>query len=455
MSGGPTPAGRRCPGRLLNGVVPGIALSAIVIAFGATFGLPSSAGAAGITPCAAAPSGPIVTRDGEATLSRTVAGRKMFRRAGVKTSLVRPANSLTGWPAFPVKKVSFAAVSRVQLNGGLRFSRGKRRVTASNLVVVVPRNKRRAVTVTAKLSGRKLVLLKLAGGTRKIRDKRGELDLLGFRGSLGAAAAKRLNQRLGIARRPASKRLRPGVKADRFDLNATYFVSSPKDPVAETPIEPAVKAEPAGALPISAAPGQVAIRWELRDSWINYVNTGETPKPADGATAGDPRPPKNLVYDFSFPFTSGWTTTDPDASSGGETQIYGSGSLAFRFCEHFVNFKVANPEIELGGADDSRMIFRVDGADSTAFPNLRAVMVKLVPDPATQRQVSTTGEVTTVTWTRIPGYIPAEGTGIFAGFYPAWDPANGAPGSGYTEATRPDRFGFLSLTYTVPAEETP
>ncbi len=42
--------------------------------------------------------------------------------------------------------------------------------------------------------------------------------------------------------------------------------------------------------------------------------------------------------------------------------------------------------------------------------------------------------------------MPAEGTGIFAGFYPAFSPDY----EGQPQTERPDRFGYFSITYTFP-----
>ena len=89
----------------------------------------------------------------------------------------------------------------------------------------------------------------------------------------------------------------------------------------------------------------------------------------------------------------------------------------------------------------------VNRADGTAFPDRRAIMVKLMPGRAAGHTEIDNGDGTkTIAYDRIPGYIPAEGTGLFAGFYPSYDPSF----DGGDQASRPDRFGHLSLTYTVP-----
>ncbi|MDQ2623494.1 MAG: HtaA domain-containing protein, partial [Actinomycetota bacterium] len=171
---------------------------------------------------------------------------------------------------------------------------------------------------------------------------------------------------------------------------------------------------------------------------------GQGTSVSGGATADAPSGPNNLVYSFNFPFASGWTVPGSENTTA-NTLVKGTGTVGFRYCMNTINFTVTDPEIELDGDDNSRMIFRVDGTDGTAFPNSRAVMIKLIPGQAESRTTQNNGDgTTTVKYERIPGYIPAEGTGIFAGFYPAFSPEFDGTNP------RPDRFGSLSLTYTYP-----
>ena len=123
--------------------------------------------------------------------------------------------------------------------------------------------------------------------------------------------------------------------------------------------------------------------------------------------------------------------------------VKATGLVGFRYCDNTINFTVADPEIELDGDDNSRLIFRVNGTDGTAFPDQRAVMVKLLPGQAESRLVVNNGNgTTTVSYVKIPGFVPAEGTGIFADFYPAFSP------SFEGQVPRPDRFGSLTISYT-------
>lgn len=93
--------------------------------------------------------------------------------------------------------------------------------------------------------------------------------------------------------------------------------------------------------------------------------------------------------------------------------VKATGLVGFRYCDNTINFTVADPEIELDGDDNSRLIFRVNGTDGTAFPDQRAVMVKLLPGQAESRLVVNNGNgTTTVSYVKIPGlFLPTGGPG--------------------------------------------
>ena len=413
-----------------SALIAGLAFACAFVALAS----PATAGAAELAPCAAPPpTGPIVETDGEGTLTTARATRKALRRSGVRQGLVRPASAALGRPTFPVGSVAYAATSRIGLKGGIRLKRGRRSVAAGKLTVAVPTAARKALVLKARLGGAIRPLFRVKGGKRKLNLEGGELTARGT-ARLTPAAARVINRKLGLKRK---RKLRAGLSFGRFDLYSSHIVTDVDDPVAEVPEEPPVKERPEGAATVL---GATTIKWHVRDSWIDYVATGEGTSVSGGASADPPSGSKHLSYSFNFPFASGWSA---DAGS----LIKGSGTVGFRFCEHTINFTVSDPEIELGDDATSRIIFRVNGTDGTAFPDRRAIMVKLMPGRAAGHTETDNGDGTrTIAYDRIPGYIPAEGTGLFAGFYPSYDPSFG----GGDQASRPDRFGYLSLTYTVP-----
>ena len=389
------------------------------------------AGAVEVTPCVAPkpPEGPTVEISGEATVTWSGPAKRGLGRAGVRQRLVTPANDFTGVPTFPVGDISFEdSRSRVALTGAVRLKGRKgRQLTFSGLALVAQGQNR--VDLTARFGGANRILFKV-GGPGAVRDlEAGTLTVLGGTARLSAAAAKSINRRFALKKK--RQRVKAGMKWGRLDIRAVRKVTlPPSDPEAETPTEPPVKARPAGAATIGAA----SISWRVRESFIRYVNSGTGTWVAEGATAGpaleiDGAAP--LVYDFGFPFVSGW-----DDPSG--TVIKGRGAVGFRYCRNTINFAVSNPEIELAGDSDSRMIFRVKGTDGTAFPDSRAVMVQLIPSLG---QVSSEGGTTTISG--IPGYVPADSTGLFAGFYP---PYPGSPDDPNAEFAR---FGSITVSYTT------
>jgi hypothetical protein len=196
----------------------------------------------------------------------------------------------------------------------------------------------------------------------------------------------------------------------------------------DVPPVPPVKTEPIGAKPITSA---ATVKWFVRDSFINYVDSGEGTRVEHGATADPPSGSNNLAYSFNFPFASGWSVPG-DVDGPEDTLVKGAGTVGFRYCEHGINFVVSNPEVEIGDDANSRLIFEVTGTDNTEIATQRAVVAKLLPSQAEFHTVTDNGDgTTTVHYEKIPGFIPEAAKGIFADFYQPGDP-----------------FGSFSLTYT-------
>ena len=282
--------------------------------------------------------------------------------------------------------------------------------------------------VNARVAGRSMRAYTVRGARRNLDLKEQVLNLRGGTAVLTGSAARLITTVLRLDRVTA---ISPGRVWGPISVFAARNSKS-DDPEAETPVEPTFLERPVGATDVTAA----TIDWRVRESFIRYVAVGAGTSVADGATAGEPEAlggAAPLVYSFGFPFADGWEA--PDA---GPTVIHGSGKIGFRHCQNTINFTVAEPEIELNGDADSRLIFRVNGTDGTAFPDSRAVMVQLIPSLATR---TTIGDTTTLSG--IPGYIPQAATGIFADFYPPFPGSVDAPGADLS------RFGSLTVTYTT------
>lgn len=282
--------------------------------------------------------------------------------------------------------------------------------------------------VNAVVGGSRIRLFNVRGASRKLDLKDGVLNLRGGSARLTRGSARRLSDLLGLR---GAARLSTGHKWGQLSVFAARN-NKVSDPVAEVPVEPPFLERPIGAADITSA----TIQWRVRESFIRYVAVGAGTSVAAGATADPPEEIGGagpLVYGFSFPFTDGWV-----APGSGPAAIRGSGKVGFRHCRNTINFTVADPEIELNGDADSRLIFRVDGTDGTAFPNSRALMVQLIPSLATK---TTDGSTTTLSG--VPGYIPQAATGIFADFYPPFPGSVDAPGAELSH------FGSVTVTYTT------
>ena len=336
-----------------------------------------------------------------------------------------------------MKSVKYGKPARINLKGGVRLAHGGRSVAVRNLRVVSAPGK--AALLKGKLGKRTVTFLRSKGGKRKYNARRGTLVQTGG-ARLGRGAANLINRRLRLK---GPQKLRTGTYWGGFNLYSLYKVTPVEDPTGEVPEIPPDKTEPQDAKTVASA---ATIKWYVRESFIDYIASGEGTRVEDGATADPASGSNNLVYSFNFPFDTGWTV--PESGSGPEnTLIKGTGLVGFRFCQNTINFTAANPEIEIDGDDNSRLIFEVNGTDGTAFPDQRAVMVKLIPSRAQSHTVTDNGNgYSTSTYVKIPGYVPAEGTGIFAGLYPAYSPDNDS----LPQDQRPDRFGYFSVTYTFP-----
>jgi hypothetical protein len=388
---------------------------------------PQAAVAEELVPCPKPPAAE--EYDGEATLIQARGLRRTLSARGVRQGLVRPANQFTGRPTFPLAGASInSKVSRVALRGGIRLrGRGGRVVVLNRLEAVIGAGSARFVR--ARVGGRQMRLFVLRGGRLQRNAASGRLFLRSADARLTGASSKLIRNRLGLRRLRA---LRTGAVWGRMDVFAQRNDKVADDPVAETPVEPPLKVRPVGASDIVAA----SIKWRVRESFIRYVNVGAGTSVSDGATGDPPETIGNaapLVYSFNFPFAEGWVDSPDDS-----LVVRGSGKVGFRYCDNTINFTVSDPEIEIRDDQVSRLIFRVNGTDGTAFPNSRAVMVKLVPSLG-QKQASGN----TTTYTGLPGYVPAEATGIFADFYPPF------PGSLEDPNAELSRFGSIDLTLTT------
>jgi hypothetical protein len=348
---------------------------------------------------------------------------------GITTSAVAPAKAKGSKFTFPVKTASVGTAATLGHSGGLRLRAGTRSVTLSAPQLRLAKDSR----LTAKIGKATVTVLTVDGATRKLNATTGTVALRGGTVRLTVAGAAALRRALHL------RRLAPGllgtltVDAKRATTTTTTSAPVPGTPTTTTPGSdttpggptttpgastppdlggPAPLARPATAVNVSAA----AITWHVRDSFIQYINTGEGTATSGGATADPPtvRPGSSvpLVYDFHFPFKEGWY--DPVSKTA---RVAYTGTVAFNYKGHGIKLTASDPEIEIAAGTASRAIFVTANTDTAAK---RGVLVKL--DPAAATTVHSP-DGTSHAYTQIPGSIPADaGASVFAGFYAANDP---------------------------------
>jgi Htaa len=176
------------------------------------------------------------------------------------------------------------------------------------------------------------------------------------------------------------------------------------------PPAPAPLARPAGALDVASA----TLTWRPRESFVQYIASGEGTFASDGATAGPletvPGNSARLVYSFGFELKPG-SWYDP---AGGSADLLGRGTVRFLYRSHGIDISLRDPEIELNGGA-SRAIFAFSGGDCTQIAPVRGVMLDLVPgSPAVNGSTRDYGTV--------PATITDAGASMLSGFYVPSDP---------------------------------
>lgn len=359
--------------------------------------------------------------------------------AGVKASAVSPATAKGKAISFPVKTVTVGGTAALGHSGAIRFKKGSKTLTLKTPALRLAATGSR---LTAKVDGKTTTILTVDAAKRSLNATNGTVALKGASVKLTAAGAAAIKKALRL------KSLRSGTLGT-LTVDATTGATtgssggtgtgstgsgstgggstgggstgtpstgggassggSPKTctiGAITTPAGgPAELAKPIGAQTVTAS----AITWHVRDSFINYINTGEGTAVGGGATADPPSGNPALVYQFHFPFKEGWY--DPVT---GKTRLVYSGSVVFCYFDHGIKLFAANPEIEIDPvAGTRRAVFATGNIDQ---PDERGVLVNL--DPVTRVDNGNDHA-----WNQMPGKIPANaGSSTFAGYYAANDP---------------------------------
>jgi hypothetical protein len=380
-----------------------------------------------------APAAPAAS--GQAVLELNGAAAKALRASGVRIAPTGVAAGGSRRVRLPIRAGLVGSSTTVlRFGGGLSLGKGKQRLRLGGLRLTLGKR----ASLAGKLGGESLALFRvLKGGQRELDPAHGAVRLSGLRLQLRRPAAKEIAERLGLEQPPlgtfgvlaaTEAGLVPGNPTPAGSTLATTTGCPLPGTAGPAPEQPLLKPiRPSAAVDIVGA----SVSWNVRDSFIRYINTGEGTSVFDGATAGAPevRPGSSaaLTYSFGFPFASGWH--DPGANpadpADDRAAVYFSGGVRFLYSAHGIDLRASAPELEIDGGD-SRAIFTVaEGAE----PPERQVIVNL--DLARAAAVKTSGA--TVTYERVPGAVPAgTASSVFAGFY--------APGTD---------FGCFTLSYST------
>jgi hypothetical protein len=354
-----------------------------------------------------------------------IGGKSAGLRAGVLQVVpIEPARIDKRHLVMPVTKLRLPGAKRaaIRLSGGLKIKAGKRSAILTGLSVELRNGK---AVLTALIGSRRLALMEGAKPGAQIDRGAGSAKATRAKLRLTRRALKVLRKRLDFDGLGRARLGKLWVSAERDGApgggpgGGSGGPTVPKTPVPtcmpanNAPVAPATGDEPPLATRPPTAVDVVcsAIVWRPRESFLQYVKTGEGTTVSDGAIDGPeevrPGSDAKFVYSFKFPFKSGWY----DAASG-KAALYYQGRVRFQYSGHGIDLSTADPEVELAG-EDSRAIFRFSGGDDTAHENVRDVLVDLAP---VAPRVSADGK--SRAYPDMAGTLPPDaGDSVFGGFY--------------------------------------
>lgn len=357
-----------------------------------------------------------------------------LQKAKVKVSGVKPAAiRRTRW-TLPVTGTPTADARSVRLGGGLRFTRGKRRVTFTGLRLTLGKKP----AISGKVGKKRVTILTLSGAPKRNAGA-GTIRLQRGRTTLSTAAVRVLRKDLKTSR----------VKAGRLGTTTvavrTAATPAPVKPAPPAPAPP-VTTPPAPPVVVPPAPQPPALEpicwaptptdrtdWigcgtqtggNLR-SWITYLGTGGSVSVSDGATP---------LSTFDSRLTPG--TWEPVPGAPGRVANVHTGTFRYQFPSHGnLDVELRNLTLVLS-ADRTSADVVVDAtynsfSDPEPVVALRATAMTL--DLTAARSRASVGGATT--FVLAPAFLTATGRTIWSDFYVV-----GARFGGFT-FTVPDSTG--------------
>lgn len=377
----------------------GLLLAVVLVGIPALIAPASGSAADGFVACPP----PVAPEEGEAELSLSGDTWKRISSNRVTHRLTGPAEVVGGLPVYPVKSGSVeGSTARARLAGGFTLISPKGRKVRVVFTHFVRNGS--AARLEGRVNGRAMTVFRVNGSRLTVNPVNSRVEVLGGRTAMSASFAS-------VARRTAGLRqARNGLAWGSLYMTwIDQIVPDVTPPPSPEPFE-----RPVSATDLTGA----TVTWRVRESWVQYVSSGDDPAALAPAIAGpaeviSPYPP--LVYEFTFPFSGGWVE---DGQAGVvSASVEGTGGVSFRYCGNSsvfkgINFVVRNPELEVE-AGVWRLVFEVEGIDGTPFTGNRAVVVQF--DPSGVQPTEGAGGVTS--WQDVPGSVPPGARGVFGGFY--------------------------------------
>lgn len=277
-----------------------------------------------------------------------------LRAPGVKAVTSGRAKQFKSEVGFPVTDISVGTKGRASmvLSGGFTIKRGKRSVAIRGMLVRIAG---RDVTITAKLGGRRAEVFTGRSKRQPALDgSRQSIVLSVSKLSLTASAERRIAKLL--------RRFNPRSRT-LGRLSASAYVIAPSgdggattDPSAAHSCQPVSGPSSDPSKPLSAVDVTCAsIVWNMRDSWIDYIDQSVAVAPAAAlpAIAGkdhlcpDGGATRVASYSFNLPPVSGWW--DPVSGSGELSSSGGERSTGLRADTH-IDIQLSDIEVRLNGA---------------------------------------------------------------------------------------------------------
>lgn len=334
-----------------------------------------------------------------------------LRRTGVSLRATGAASSRARSLRIPVSEGTVGSTAQLANLGGLKLvaaGKGKQRKRVVRLRTLRTVLADGAGYVTARFRGRQVTLLRIGDtGDAPYDPLTGRVALAWSRVAFDEPTAASLADRLGVER----LRTRVGV----VSIDATVD----RAPVEQT--EAQVRPRPPSATDIVGG----SLTWRARPSWVDYLHAagaqGGT-RTSAGATDGPAEvvPPSSTprVYQYDFPFASGWYDAASDTANVGF-----SGTVTyFKLIQPFnIDLDTSNPVVELGGAEP-RLLATLNGRGNNSDQQDRTALIVDLDQAAVAPVVTSGPGTTTYTWTSIPGKNPSGSTTWpIAGYYQPGD----------------------------------